>query len=345
MSSGRLVVRGSGSTKPAGAAGLSCGMVPYLSRTGDRSSCRGSISIVELGVIVLLLALMTYLGVSQVNAIRERSRIAKCVGNLRQIVVLMKLYRTEFRRYPTTALDDFRPLADLTEDYGMFVCPSSGKQLASAQDLNGKTSYKFFGTLEDVERFYAGSEGGGNDGGGGGSGGSNGDGDGDGSEEKVTICHIPPGNPDNAHTITISRSALDAHLAHGDTIGECEESPGKGKGKGKGSDKKVTICHIPPGNPDNAHTITISESALDSHLAHGDTIGDCGSDSGTGGSGGSGGSEEVPSGVFSPSDPRSTWDTSRQFGAVYDRSYSNHGETLNIVYLDTGQWESLSNRP
>ena len=322
-------------------------MVPYLSQTGDRSSCRGSISIFELGVIVLLLALMAYLGVSQVNAIRERSRIAKCVGNLRQIVVLMKLYRTEFRRYPTTALDDFRPLADLTEDYGMFVCPSSGKQLASAQDLNGKTSYKFFGTLEDVERFYAGSEGGGNDGGGGGSGGSNGDGDGDGSEEKVTICHIPPGNPDNAHTITISRSALDAHLAHGDTIGECEESPGKGKGKGKGkgSDKKVTICHIPPGNPDNAHTITISESALDSHLAHGDTIGDCGSDSGTGGSGGSGGSEEVPSGVFSPSDPRSTWDTSRQFGAVYDRSYSNHGETLNIVYLDTGQWESLSNRP
>jgi hypothetical protein len=38
---------------------------------------------------------------------------------------------------------------------------------------------------------------------------------------KVTICHIPPGNPDNAHAITISDSALPAHLAHGDTVGFC----------------------------------------------------------------------------------------------------------------------------
>ena len=39
---------------------------------------------------------------------------------------------------------------------------------------------------------------------------------------KVTICHIPPGNPDNAHTITISINALPAHLAHGDSEGACE---------------------------------------------------------------------------------------------------------------------------
>lgn len=40
-------------------------------------------------------------------------------------------------------------------------------------------------------------------------------------EEKVTICHIPPGNPDNAKTITVGASAVDAHLAHGDTLGPC----------------------------------------------------------------------------------------------------------------------------
>ena len=40
--------------------------------------------------------------------------------------------------------------------------------------------------------------------------------------EKVTICHIPPGNPANAHSITISVSALQTHLdQHGDSIGEC----------------------------------------------------------------------------------------------------------------------------
>jgi hypothetical protein len=43
---------------------------------------------------------------------------------------------------------------------------------------------------------------------------------------KVTICHIPPGNPDNAHAITISRSALSAHLAHGDTVGFCSSGSG-----------------------------------------------------------------------------------------------------------------------
>ena len=39
---------------------------------------------------------------------------------------------------------------------------------------------------------------------------------------KVTICHIPPGNPANAHSITISINALAAHLAHGDSEGACE---------------------------------------------------------------------------------------------------------------------------
>jgi len=38
----------------------------------------------------------------------------------------------------------------------------------------------------------------------------------------VTICHIPPGNPANAHTITVSINALPAHLAHGDYEGTCQ---------------------------------------------------------------------------------------------------------------------------
>mgnify|MGYP001560515788 FL=1 len=35
---------------------------------------------------------------------------------------------------------------------------------------------------------------------------------------KITICHIPPGNPGNCHEITISMNGLDAHLGHGDTF-------------------------------------------------------------------------------------------------------------------------------
>jgi hypothetical protein len=40
--------------------------------------------------------------------------------------------------------------------------------------------------------------------------------------KKIDICHIPPGNPDAAHTIRISVNALKAHLAHGDNFGACD---------------------------------------------------------------------------------------------------------------------------
>ena len=42
--------------------------------------------------------------------------------------------------------------------------------------------------------------------------------------QKVIICHIPPGNPANAHDIEISINALPAHLAHGDYEGGCHTS-------------------------------------------------------------------------------------------------------------------------
>ena len=42
---------------------------------------------------------------------------------------------------------------------------------------------------------------------------------------KIEVCHIPPGNPGNLHTITISEHALQAHLAHGDFLGDCSAAP------------------------------------------------------------------------------------------------------------------------
>ena len=38
---------------------------------------------------------------------------------------------------------------------------------------------------------------------------------------KVTVCHVPPGNPLNIHTIVVSDSAVAAHLQHGDSLGAC----------------------------------------------------------------------------------------------------------------------------
>ena len=56
------------------------------------------------------------------------------------------------------------------------------------------------------------------------------------ADEQVTICHIPQGNPTARHTLTISKSALKAHLDHGDIEGSCEDP--KNASKLKELDKK-----------------------------------------------------------------------------------------------------------
>jgi len=40
-------------------------------------------------------------------------------------------------------------------------------------------------------------------------------------DHKVLICHIPPGNPENWHEISVDDNAVPAHLAHGDQLGSC----------------------------------------------------------------------------------------------------------------------------
>ena len=51
--------------------------------------------------------------------------------------------------------------------------------------------------------------------------------DGANDPKKCTICHVPPGNPPNAHTLTIGCSAVQAHLRNhpGDCLGPCPCQP------------------------------------------------------------------------------------------------------------------------
>ena len=46
-------------------------------------------------------------------------------------------------------------------------------------------------------------------------------------KKKTTICHVPPGNPANAHTLCIGNAAVKHHLAnHPDYLGPCKvETP------------------------------------------------------------------------------------------------------------------------
>jgi 6-phosphogluconolactonase (cycloisomerase 2 family) len=45
------------------------------------------------------------------------------------------------------------------------------------------------------------------------------------NNNKVLVCHIPPSNPSNQHTICVSPNAVPAHLGHGDHLGECSFVP------------------------------------------------------------------------------------------------------------------------
>jgi hypothetical protein len=57
---------------------------------------------------------------------------------------------------------------------------------------------------------------------------------------KVLLCHVPPGNPENAQTICISPNAIPAHLSNhsGDYCGECKDG-GAGDGGGGGAGSQV----------------------------------------------------------------------------------------------------------
>ncbi len=79
--------------------------------------------------------------------------------------------------------------------------------------------------------------------------------------DMITICHNA--GTTQAQTLLVSRSALEAHLAHGDRLGSCDEPSGD----------YVTICHK-PGTP-TQKTKTIPVSSLQAHLQHGDILGAC----------------------------------------------------------------------
>lgn len=67
---------------------------------------------------------------------------------------------------------------------------------------------------------------------------------------KITICHVPPGNPANAHTLTVSVNGWNGHQNHpGDFIGACDGSDGE-------PDDGNTPPDEGPSDPDDAPVCT-----------------------------------------------------------------------------------------
>lgn len=82
---------------------------------------------------------------------------------------------------------------------------------------------------------------------------------------KVTVCHIPPGNEANRHSLVISRSALKAHLAHGDKEGPCEEAKPKPK---ENNNSKKPAGHTDAGNNNKKPNFFASTSSDLNWLAY-----------------------------------------------------------------------------
>ena len=98
-----------------------------------------------------------------------------------------------------------------------------------------------------------------------------------GNKKKTTICHVPPGNPANAHTLCVGNAAVRAHLSHHDDyLGPC----------------KVEVpCPPPP--PPSSGAGGSSAAGGSTGVGAGGSSGGAGGVSGIAGSSGAGGSTGV----------------------------------------------------
>jgi hypothetical protein len=80
-------------------------------------------------------------------------------------------------------------------------------------------------------------------------------------EKKVTICHRTGSKKNPFHTIRVSRSAVRAHLRHGDALGPCGSAV-------------FTMCHKTKNG--KKHTVKVKGARkVQRAIKHGDRLGKC----------------------------------------------------------------------
>ena len=82
---------------------------------------------------------------------------------------------------------------------------------------------------------------------------------------KVDICHYDEYTGE-FHTINVSENAVEAHLAHGDILGDCDDN---------------LICHWVDPVANIWEPMLVKDDDLQAHLDHGDFLGSCGTDPGS----------------------------------------------------------------
>jgi alpha-tubulin suppressor-like RCC1 family protein len=90
--------------------------------------------------------------------------------------------------------------------------------------------------------------------------------------DEVQICHTPPGEPEEEHTINVGLTALAAHLAHGDQLGPCESGDEPNDADGDAVTDDFDACpHTPSGEVVDPTGCSCSQTDSDA-----DGAADCG---------------------------------------------------------------------
>lgn len=93
-------------------------------------------------------------------------------------------------------------------------------------------------------------------------------------DERVELCHISPGNPENLHTIAVGSSAVDAHLAHGDRLGPCEDLTGEEDESDTDNDSVPDAADECPDTPADEQ-VDSTGCSCSQRDGDGDGVGDC----------------------------------------------------------------------
>jgi hypothetical protein len=80
--------------------------------------------------------------------------------------------------------------------------------------------------------------------------------------KKVTICHFTRSKKNPFRTIRVSRSAVKAHLRHGDALGPCSKA-------------RFVLCHKAKGKHKRSTIRLTGAKRATKHLRHGDKLGKC----------------------------------------------------------------------
>lgn len=90
------------------------------------------------------------------------------------------------------------------------------------------------------------------------------------------VCGIPAESSSGSSAEAGSANSGTSGSSHTSVAGSAtSSSSSSSSGESDDSKRKITICHFPPGNPKNAQTISVAQSAWASHELHGDRQGAC----------------------------------------------------------------------